>query len=62
MQIVIEILREGGLRLPSKIAQTLSVVGGFIIGNAALQAKLVSPATSGNSRCRNYRNFCRTKL
>jgi len=45
MQIVIEILREGGLRLPNKIAQTLSVVGGFIIGNAALQAKLVSPTT-----------------
>jgi len=45
MLIVIEILREGGLRLPNKIAQTLSVVGGFIIGNAALQAKLVSPTT-----------------
>ena len=45
MQVVIEILREGGLRLPAKIAQTLSVVGGFIIGNAALQAKLVSPTT-----------------
>ncbi|MBU3101118.1 MULTISPECIES: spore germination protein [Clostridium] len=45
MQVVIEILREGGLRLPTKIAQTLSVVGGFIIGNAALQAKMVSPST-----------------
>lgn len=45
IEIVIEILREGGLRLPSKIAQTLSIVGGFIIGSAALQAKLVSPAT-----------------
>ena len=45
MLIVVEILREGGLRLPNKIAQTLSVVGGFIIGNAALQAKLVSPTT-----------------
>lgn len=45
MEIVIEFLREGGLRLPSKISQTLSVVGGFIIGSAALQANLVSPAT-----------------
>jgi len=45
MQITIEILREGGIRLPSKIVQTLSIVGGFIIGSAALQAKLVSPAT-----------------
>lgn len=45
IEIVIEILREGGLRLPSRIAQTLSIVGGFIIGSAALQARLVSPAT-----------------
>ncbi|MFL0194947.1 spore germination protein [Clostridium sp. WILCCON 0269] len=45
MQVVVELLREGGLRLPSKIGQTLSVVGGFIIGSAALQANLVSPAT-----------------
>jgi len=45
MYVVIELLREGGLRLPSKIGQTLSVVGGFIIGSAALEAKLVSPAT-----------------
>ncbi|BAH07506.1 spore germination protein [Clostridium kluyveri] len=45
MYVVIELLREGGLRLPTKIGQTLSVVGGFIIGSAALEAKLVSPAT-----------------
>lgn len=45
MLFVIELLRESGLRLPSRISQTVSVVGGFIIGNAALQAKLVSPAT-----------------
>lgn len=45
MYVVVELLREGGLRLPTKIGQTLSVVGGFIIGSAALEAKLVSPAT-----------------
>lgn len=45
MEIVIEFLREGGLRLPGKIGQTLSVVGGFIIGSAAISAKIVSPAT-----------------
>jgi spore germination protein KA len=45
MEIVIEFLREGGLRLPPKIAGTLSVVGGIIIGNAALEAKIVSPST-----------------
>lgn len=45
MEVVIEFLREGGLRLPGKIGQTLSVVGGFIIGSAAISAKIVSPAT-----------------
>lgn len=45
MELVVEFLREGGLRLPSKIAQTLSLVGGIIIGDAALKAKVVSPST-----------------
>ncbi|GFP77403.1 spore germination protein [Clostridium fungisolvens] len=45
MQITIELLREGGLRLPTKIGQTLSVVGGIIIGDAALKAKFVSSTT-----------------
>ncbi|MGE5627150.1 MAG: spore germination protein [Solirubrobacterales bacterium] len=45
MEIIVEFLREGGLRLPVKIGQTLSVVGGIIIGNAALNARIVSPAT-----------------
>lgn len=45
IQIIIEFLREGGLRLPTKIGQTLSVVGGIIIGDAALQAKIISSTT-----------------
>lgn len=45
MEIVVEFLREGGLRLPTKIGQTVSVVGGIIVGDAALQARFVSPAT-----------------
>ncbi|WP_055668833.1 spore germination protein [Desnuesiella massiliensis] len=45
MIFVVELLREGGLRLPSKIAQTLSVVGGLIIGTAAIEARMVSQAT-----------------
>lgn len=45
MNLIVEFLREGGLRLPNKIGQTLSVVGGIIIGNAALQAKVVSSLT-----------------
>jgi hypothetical protein len=45
MEIVIEFLREGGLRLPPKIAATISIVGGIIIGNAAIESKVVSPST-----------------
>lgn len=45
MELVVEFLREGGLRLPPRIAQTLSIVGGIIIGNTAVESKVVSPIT-----------------
>ncbi|APH18841.1 spore germination protein [Clostridium botulinum] len=45
MELIVEFLREGGLRLPSKIGQTLSVVGGIIIGDAAIKSHLVSSTT-----------------
>lgn len=43
MEVVIEILREAGLRLPTSVGQTLGVVGGIVIGQAVVEAKLVSP-------------------
>ena len=45
MEIVIEFLREGGLRLPSMVGQTLSIVGGIILGQAAINSGFVSPTT-----------------
>jgi len=45
LEVFVELLREGGLRLPSKIAQTLSIVGGIIIGDAAVNSSMVSPTT-----------------
>jgi hypothetical protein len=45
MEMVVEFLREGGLRLPTKIAQTLSLVGGIIIGDTAIKSRIVSPTT-----------------
>ena len=42
MEIMGEILREGGIRLPVKIGQTLSIIGGIIIGNAAIESNIVS--------------------
>lgn len=44
MLIAFEILTEAGVRLPKVIGQTASVVGGLIVGQAAVQAKIVSPA------------------
>ncbi|UOE54900.1 spore germination protein [Cytobacillus oceanisediminis] len=43
MEITIEILREAGVRLPKPIGQTVGIVGGLVIGEAAVTAGLVSP-------------------
>lgn len=38
-----EILQEAGTRLPSKIGQTIGIVGGIVIGEIAVQAGIVTP-------------------
>ncbi|WP_420850326.1 spore germination protein [Peribacillus alkalitolerans] len=43
MEVAIEVLREAGLRLPKPIGQSLGIVGGLVIGEAAVQAGIVSP-------------------
>lgn len=43
MELSFEALREAGTRLPSSIGSTLGIVGGIIIGQAAVDAGLVSP-------------------
>ncbi|MFD4817678.1 spore germination protein [Peribacillus butanolivorans] len=43
MEIAIEVLREAGLRLPKPIGPAMGIVGGLIIGEAAVQAGIVSP-------------------
>ncbi|REE69706.1 GerA spore germination protein [Paenibacillus taihuensis] len=42
LEIVIELLREAGARLPTKIGQTIGIVGGIVIGQAAVQAGITS--------------------
>ncbi|OAS24345.1 spore gernimation protein GerA [Paenibacillus oryzisoli] len=42
MEVTIELLREAGARLPTKIGQTIGIVGGIVIGQAAVQAGLTS--------------------
>lgn len=44
MLLAFEVLQEAGLRLPSTIGQTVSILGGLVVGSAAVEAKLVSPA------------------
>ena len=42
--ISFEILQEAGLRLPKTIGQSVSIIGGLVVGQAAVEAKIVSPA------------------
>ncbi|MDR7071572.1 spore germination protein [Fictibacillus barbaricus] len=44
MEITLEILREAGLRLPKAIGQTVSIVGALVIGQAAVEAGIISAA------------------
>lgn len=43
MEITFEILREAGVRLPKAVGQAVSIVGALVIGQAAVQANIVSP-------------------
>lgn len=42
MEVTFEALREGGLRIPKAIGQTISIIGALIIGQAAVEAGIVS--------------------
>ncbi|OZT11897.1 spore germination protein [Priestia aryabhattai] len=42
MEVTIELLREAGLRLPTPVGQTVGLVGGVVIGQAAVEAHIVS--------------------
>ena len=43
MELAFELLREAGIRLPGPMGSTLGIVGGLIIGQAAVDAHIVSP-------------------
>ena len=44
MEVTFEILREAGVRMPRAIGSAVSIVGALVIGQAAVQAGIVSPA------------------
>jgi hypothetical protein len=44
MALVVEVLREASVRLPNSLSQTIAIVGGLVIGQAVVQARLISAA------------------
>ncbi|KYG36556.1 spore germination protein [Bacillus gaemokensis] len=45
MEVTFEILREAGVRLPRQTGQAVSIVGALVLGQAAVQAGIISPVT-----------------
>lgn len=45
MELTFELLREAGVRMPRAVGSAISIVGALVLGEAAVQAGLVSPAT-----------------
>ncbi|MBQ7039492.1 MAG: spore germination protein [Clostridia bacterium] len=43
MEVAFDIIREASLRVPSPIGSTVGIIGGLIVGQAAVSANLVSP-------------------
>ncbi len=43
MLIAFELLQEAGLRLPDSIGQTVSIIGALIVGQSAVEARVLSP-------------------
>ena len=43
MLIAFELLQEAGLRLPNPVGQTVSIIGALIVGQSAVEAKVISP-------------------
>ena len=42
--VAFELLQEAGIHLPQAIGHTISIIGGLVVGTAAVEAKLISPA------------------
>ncbi|WP_238403230.1 spore germination protein [Paenibacillus mesophilus] len=44
MEVTFELLREAGIRMPRAVGTSISIVGALVLGQAAVEAGLVSPA------------------
>ena len=45
MELFFELVREAGIRIPNAVGSAVGVVSGLILGQAAVEAKIVSPVT-----------------
>ncbi|MFY2307134.1 spore germination protein [Lysinibacillus fusiformis] len=58
MEITFEILREAGVRMPRAVGQAMSIVGALVLGQAAVQAGIVSNAMVIVVSLTAIANFC----
>lgn len=42
--LAFEILQEAGIHLPQSVGQSVSIIGGIVVGTAAVEASLISPS------------------
>lgn len=42
--VAFELLQESGVHLPQAVGQSVSIIGGIVVGTAAVEAKLISPS------------------
>lgn len=42
--VAFELLQESGVHLPQSIGQSVSIIGGIVVGSAAVEARIISPA------------------
>lgn len=43
MEVAFELIREAGIRIPNPLGPTIGIVGALILGQAAVQANIISP-------------------
>ncbi|MFB6466939.1 spore germination protein [Cytobacillus sp. Hz8] len=58
MEVTFEILREAGIRMPTAVGQTVSIVGALVLGQAAVEAGIVSAAMVIVVSITAIANFC----
>ena len=62
MVFALEVLREAGVRLPGPIGQTIGIVGGLVVGEAAVRAGIVSPIMVIVVACKCHIILCHSQL